>query len=103
MSERGSFVTEYIYCDKCLEEAKKVLLDRHKYLCSEQVSAQDGSLFPVIAGKVGGSWSGCEVFEFENDWVPMLEKKLCCPMRIAVLGESGEQIFNVVPSNEEER
>jgi hypothetical protein len=26
MSERGSFVTEYIYCDKCFHVVKKVLL-----------------------------------------------------------------------------
>jgi len=48
MSERGSFVTEYMYCDKCLEKMKHILIQSDKYLYGRQI----GDL-PIIAGKLG--------------------------------------------------
>lgn len=56
MSQRGSFVTEYIHCDKCFEAAKSVLLSRNKYLCSVVVPHwnpdREGPEMPIIAGEI---------------------------------------------------
>lgn len=100
MSERGSFVTEYIYCEKCFQAAKSVLLDREKYLCSTVIPQWDnsGTEIPVIAGKTGGSYSGHELHIFEQDLGPQLEVLICHPLRVAVLAESGEAIFTFQPS-----
>ena len=101
MSERGSFVTEYIGCDKCFKAAKGVLLLREKYLCSTVVphwnAANEGPELPIIAGKVGGLYRGEELDTFEHELVPALEAVLCHQMRIAVLAEGGERIFTVMP------
>jgi len=100
MSERGSFVTEYIYCKKCFEAAKEVLLGKGKYLYSTAIQHSDGSEYPIIAGKVGGTSGGEEILIFELDYLPRLEATICHPMRIAVLAESGERVFTVTPSIE---
>ena len=99
MSERGSFVTEYIYCDKCLEAAKRVLLQDSKYLKGVVIPMWGGGVgeLPIIAGKVGGLYKGEELVTFENELIPELEKVICHPLRIAVLAESGEQIFTTNP------
>ena len=89
MSQRGSFVTEYIYCNACFEAAKSVLLARDKSLCSVVVPhwnpEHEGPEMPIIAGKVGGSWS--EADELEMDIGEALSKVICHPVRIAVLNE----------------
>lgn len=102
MSERGSFVTEYVYCEKCFEAAKKVLLSRNKTICSTVIPhwnpEGEGPEMPIIAGKVGGSYSGQELFMFETEIVQDLSKVICHPMRVGVLAECGEQIFTVMPN-----
>ena len=100
MSERGSFVTEYVYCDECFEAAKKVLLGKHKYLCSQVIETYDPLLLKnlnIIAGKIGGSYPSEEIDTFEFEFIPELEKTICHPLRIAVLAEVGEKIFFVEP------
>lgn len=57
MSERGSFITEYIYCDKCFEACKQILLGNTKWLNSLQIHE-----LPIIAGKIGGLYCGEEFF-----------------------------------------
>ena len=107
MSQRGSFVTEYIYCSKCLEAAKKVLLSDEKYLNSQQILSWegDGSYLPIIAGKLGGSYSGQELIDFEYYYAKDLAKEICCPMRVAVIAETDvnekncrEKIFYIKPN-----
>lgn len=100
MSERGSFVTEYIYCEKCFEAAKGVLIAQGKYLCSTVVpgwNKQEPEL-PIIAGKLGGLYAGEELVDFEFEYAPRLEDVLCHSMRVAVLAEKGERIFTVMPT-----
>lgn len=107
MSERGSFVTEYIYCDKCFAALKKLLVSNDKYLCSRTISSWHSKPFmflfnkkeelPIIAGKVGGLYSGEELNTFEFELNPKIAKVICHPVRIAVLAESGEQIFHILP------
>jgi hypothetical protein len=92
MSERGSFVTEYIYCPKCLEAAKRVLLDRDKGLCSQLIQSWDDDpekpYLPIIAGKLGGSYSGEELHVMECELGPELVPLLCHSLRIAVICET---------------
>ena len=86
MSQRGSFVTEYIYCDKCFQAAKTVLLSRDKGLCSVAVPhwnpEQEGPEMPIIAGKIGGSANS-----FVQEVGQKLSEAICHPVRIAVLEE----------------
>jgi hypothetical protein len=99
MSERGSFVTEYIYCSKCLEAAKRVLIGREKYLCSiELPSWINDETLPIIAGKIGGMSRGEELVEFECEIGAELEASICHPLRVAVLAEVGERIFTFEPA-----
>lgn len=93
MSERGSFVTEYIYCDRCFREVKKVLMGKHKYLCSTLVPSWCKQRLPIVAGKIGGMYAGEELVDMETKYVPAIEKRVCHDVRIAVLAESGERIF----------
>lgn len=100
MSERGSFVTEFIYCQECLKAAMSVLLSKDKYLMATLIPHWNGGEvpLPVIAGKVGGLSPGEELITFEHDLIPKLERSICHKMRIAVLAESGEKIFNISPN-----
>lgn len=88
MSERGSFVTEYIYCPKCLDAAKKALLDDEKYLCSRQLASweSDREFLPIISGKLGGLYAG-EELSVIRDALKGSEERPCCPVRIAVVTE----------------
>lgn len=90
MSQRGSFVTEYIYCDKCFQAAKGVLLARDKGLCSVVVPhwnpEHEGPEMPIIAGKLGHTWS--EAHAMEHEIGPELAKVICHPVRITVLEET---------------
>lgn len=100
MSERGSFVTEYIYCDECLKAVAGVLLKDGKYLRGIQVPSWSGGLLgvlPIIAGKVGGLSRCEEIAYFRDELCPQIEKAICHPVRIAVLAECGQKIFNLRP------
>lgn len=99
MSERGSFVTQYIYCSKCLEAAKKVLLRKEKYLCSQLIDNWDSTGKPIriVAGKVGGLYAGEELDAFTRWYCPLLAKLICHSLRIAVLAENGERIYRLEP------
>lgn len=102
MSERGSFVTEYVYCDECFEKIKPILLDRVKYLCSVVIpswSEHEPEGLPIIAGKIGGGYLGEELVEFEYKIAPEIAKVICHPLRVAVISDSrGEQIFTIEPA-----
>lgn len=91
MSQRGSFVTEYLYCAKCFEAVKHVLLEHDKSLCSVVVphwnTSKEGAELPIIAGKIGHSFSAAHAMEF--DLAPELARVICHPVRIAVLDDVG--------------
>lgn len=94
MSQRGSFVTQYIYCDKCFQAAKKVLLAANSELCSTTIpnwSTDGGPELPIIAGKIGHQWS--EAHAFEQEILPELDKVICHPLRVAILEEDGATVY----------
>jgi hypothetical protein len=111
MSERGSFVTEFVYCPKCLAALKQVLVDsRHdKYLSGAVLTVDytargqpDHRNIPIIAGKVGGLYPGEELDQFRFWLIPDIEKTICHPVRIAVLADTGSEIFTITPAGSAE-
>jgi hypothetical protein len=113
MSERGSFVTEFIYCTGCLERMQAVLVGniKHgphgKYLIGERVSSIDrvtGKLWSmnIIAGKLGGCAPGDDLIMFQFELFTA-ENAPCHPVRVALLPDSGAgQIVRVMPDGEVE-
>ena len=99
MSDRGSFVTDYIYCDKCFSAVKRVLLKSQKHLCSTTVPHLDPQRkeFPIVAGKISGLFPGEEIVTMETELLPEIEKSICHKVRIAVLAEKGSMIFTAIP------
>ena len=103
MSERGSFVTEYVYCSKCFEVVKSVLLGANKYLCSivlpfhAEGYGDSGKDLPIVAGKIGGLYAGEELHVMEFELIPQLSKGICHKVRIAVLADNGERVFVAAP------
>ena len=101
MSERGSFVTEYIYCPQCFAAVRAILCKNDKYLRGVVIPSWTGNgvrELPIIAGKVGGLGSGSELEFFRSDLCVDIAAAVCHPVRVAVLGESGERVFNVFPA-----
>ncbi len=106
MSERGSFVTGYIYCVRCFDIAKKILLGKEKYLCSTTIPHWDTTVpeLPIIAGKIGGLYQGEELSTFEFDIIPRLAAELCHKLKIAVLSDSGGgKIFTCFPKRKDKK
>lgn len=101
MSERGSFVTEYIYNREEFHVIEKVLfetIEHSKYFAPHLVGD-----FSIIAGKIGGTWPGNEFFIMEEEIIPELEKVICRDLRIAVISDcDGERFYTVSPINKGE-
>ena len=90
MSERGSFVTEFIYCPDCLAVCLDVLIGNDKGLQSVQIPSWiEGQMLPIIAGKIGGLGSGDELFTMQYEIGPILEHRICHSLRVAVLADNG--------------
>lgn len=89
MSERGSFVTDYIYCPECLKAMESVLVRSGKYLTGRRIESwQVGEFLPIIAGKIGGMYGGEEIVEMTYElFTP--DNAPCHPVRMAVLSDTG--------------
>ena len=104
MSDRGSFVTEYIYCSDCLAVALEVLCRGEKYWDGGPVECTTGmngeKPYPIVAGKVGcgGGWAE-EVYVLEDELMPEMAKRICHSIRIAIIPETegAEKIVTVYP------
>lgn len=99
MSERSSFVTDYIYCKGCLDKLKVVLLLKEKYLTGIQIPTwKDGDDdLPIIAGKIGSLGPMGEYITlmdlFNTDNAP------CHPVRISILHDCGDSVtYTISPS-----
>jgi hypothetical protein len=94
VSERGSFVTEYIYGFRKNNEEihwnlKKIFRD-YWNICTD---IADGT---IIVGKTTCGYPGGEFIEFETDIIPLIQKQLPAgdTIRIAILSDtSGEAIY----------
>ncbi len=92
MSERGSFVTQYVYCEVCFEGLQKVLCKNpSKWLAATALpSWDDNGPLSIIAGKVGGTWGGEERFKLDEELRLAIERAICHSVRISVLPEDDE-------------
>ena len=69
MSERGSFVTEYMSCPECRKNVIRILTaDNGKSFKAQQIEhwSNEEPYLPILAGKVGSSYTNGEVEEFIN-------------------------------------
>ena len=90
MSERGSFVSEYIYCDQCTHKINEVL---KSFFDQKFFNFVKLDKFNIFAGKIGGLYQGEELIFFEFEVIPKIEMVICHDVRFCVLGECGEKIF----------
>lgn len=100
MSERGSFVTEFIYCEKCFQSIKPILIKDGKFLKGVSIPSVGGGSgeIPIIAGKIGALYSGEELYDFEEEYSPEIAKVICHPLRVAVISDTGgEKFFTINP------
>ena len=102
MSERGSFCTEYIYCDKCLYAVERVVSQQGDLTAIRIPTMEGGShLLPIIAGKVASTYAGGEL-QLMEALIEDLEKELCHPVDIAVLPDAGgARILTAMPQKDE--
>lgn len=100
MSERGSFVTEWMYCDRCAQCAKEVLGQSEKHLTGIAIPwPHDNNLeMPIVAGRIGGLYQGEEIDAMRELIKAHLEPILCHAVRIAVLSEHDEVILVATPA-----
>jgi hypothetical protein len=96
MSDRGSFVTEWISCDRCLAAAKRALFAPHDNLrCVQMVRAAERDMdLPIIVGMVKSGGGGMGLIAMDV-LTSCLHPDLCHPLRIAVLDENGQNIIAV--------
>jgi len=81
MSDRGSFVTQFVYCPTCFEVAKKHLLLDERAIFGYALPATS-----IIAGFVKDPLSGWEA-EIVREVAEGMEAELCHDMRICVITE----------------
>lgn len=93
MSERGVVCTEYIYCGECYSVCKEVLY-RYGLI---GVFPDTKPPIPIIAVRTHNTYSNQEVSMFELTIQPELEKVICHPVRLAIIGETGEILVTVNP------
>ena len=93
MSQRASFVTEYLYCEKCADAVEAVLCsERHKHLCAQRLRgwSEVVATLPIIAGKVGGLYMGEEYHIFDFNLRDEIQAAVCHPVTVVILGDSCE-------------
>lgn len=104
MSERGSWITEYIYCEETVAALKEYfeaqVCPRKKYFTVTTNKDVFGN--SILAGRIGGLYMGEEIDCFENEMVPDIEKIIKAPVRICVLAEAGSRIFVIDPAGADE-
>lgn len=105
MSERGSFCTEYIYCDRCFQAVKEVLVQDGKFLKGVVIPGWEGGApLPIVAGKMGGLSPGEEIWDFEMHAGQEIAEAICHPVRVAILADDGEEeVFLLQPGGAVER
>lgn len=88
MSERGSFVTEYIGCPECYKVMKVALVDgsEWKWLEALEIPGQ-----PIIAGKVGETRQLMEPYTLPEKLDPVCAL-LCHHVQSVVICDGGELV-----------
>jgi len=92
MEEKGTFSTEHIHCLQCLSALKRVFIS----IDSDYITAFltcDAAFQGVIRGETVGN----DLLSFERRKRKEIEAAICCPLRIAVIGESFDSIRKFLP------
>jgi len=97
MSERGSFVTEFIYCPQCLKALKEHLIRNCKYLKGIEIPAPTNGNYPIIAGKIGELYPQGEA-DFMEEKLTETAKYICegHSARVVVITDSGPVVVFLV-------
>lgn len=98
MSERGSFVTQFVYCHKCFESLKPILALNGKFLRGVVIPRWDGPLsargdieLPIIAGKIGDTYPGGERITLGVQMRKEIETAICHQVMIALIPDGAEE------------
>lgn len=87
MSERGSFVTEYIYCKQCCEMMWRTFCHH----LEDPVRTRR-----IVGGFIGGLYNGEELHAMEAI-LTSVGPQLCHAVRVIVLADSDQAMFIVQP------
>lgn len=105
MAWRGSFVTEYVYCNKCFEAVKHVMgkaaREHHRlYVHLLPITHnKEGIRFNILAGYIGvsGGWNGEILSLFEVQLQPEIEIGICHKMQIVIFPDTDGKIIHMEP------
>ncbi|MCW1908605.1 MAG: hypothetical protein KIH63_004660 [Candidatus Saccharibacteria bacterium] len=100
MSERGSFITEYMYCHDCRKKVGELLTDAREsgwFLAQPLATMQDDTC-SIWGGMMYDTYSGGEIHHWEA-WRNKIEGAICHPLHVAVMSEDddGKQIMIFKP------
>ena len=97
MSERGSFVTEFIYCPECFEACKRAFFAQGME-CAVEVPCGEHNTYPIIAGKAAGMGPGDEFINFETEILPKIQAGMCpdCKVRVVILADNGASFIYTI-------
>jgi len=92
VSERGSWVTQYIYCPECVCAVRDAIAaaDADSGYAIETISAPQG---PIFGGFISGPGLNGEHITFEVDMREEIESRICHPLSVAVLSDGGANLF----------
>ncbi len=87
MSDKGSFCTQTIFCHDCLQIVTSIFQNNESDMYGELVDLH-GKPSMIIAGQIVGNGGGNEFINFENYIRPLLEQKICHPLKITLIPEN---------------
>jgi len=100
VSDRGSFITDYIYCDDCMRVVEDVffrLADESWHV--QRLIGDGGERLPILTGKLRGLGDGDDLCDLEHKIAREMAKRVCHGVRIAALPDGREpRIIIVGPS-----
>jgi hypothetical protein len=101
MSERGSFVTEYMYCERCFLGVGEALRDWYVSHYDKEVQVV---AYRAYAGFATSTYSGGENVTFDCDIRRLIEPRICHPVQVAVMSEAIEsrEVITYAPLNRDE-
>lgn len=97
MSERGTWLSSRIYCEKCRKGFTRFLDSSGAHF--PPYRHWSGMQFApgAFCGEIGGLYAGEELHDWEYELLEALGKEICHPIRIAVLADEGQRIYEVRP------
>lgn len=106
-------MSEYVYCPDCAKALAAYFAEahsQHKHFCIQQIKgwSEIDHTLPIFAGKIGGSYGGCQPFDFETERVEEIGAIICHPVRFCILEESPDDrtvavTFRIKPGGDFDR